>query len=131
MIINFQSRFAALVEAYLAGDDSAKHQTIRRLRKDGRSPSIGETLFLYTGLRGKNARKLGEAVCSEVFKIKICHWHGFRTRNNEQTTREQRMEIAKLDGFSSVEELIQWFNDTHGLPFYGHVIRWNRRKEAE
>lgn len=32
--------------------------------------------------------------------------------------------FAKADGFESFAEMVEWFRDTHGLPFYGIVIYW-------
>ena len=63
--LNFKKQFADKVER------GEKRQTIRALRADGRNPQPGQTLFLYTGMRTKSCRKLGEAVCSSVEQIDI------------------------------------------------------------
>ena len=36
----------------------------------------------------------------------------------------QATAIAKADGFGSWEEMLDWFEKTHGLPFEGLLIRW-------
>lgn len=33
-------------------------------------------------------------------------------------------EIARGDGFSSVEEMREFFRSVHGLPFHGDLIAW-------
>lgn len=55
--LNFKKRFEPMIES---GD---KRQTIRAKRKDCRDPKEGQTLYLYTGMRSKGCRKLGEAPC--------------------------------------------------------------------
>jgi hypothetical protein len=32
--------------------------------------------------------------------------------------------FAKSDGFSNWQEMVDWFQATHGLPFEGHLIMW-------
>jgi len=32
--------------------------------------------------------------------------------------------FAILDGFTDWAEMIKWFEDTHGLPFEGILIKW-------
>ena len=33
--------------------------------------------------------------------------------------------FAKADGFASFAEMRDWFNEQHGLPFLGILLRWN------
>ena len=70
--LNFKAEFAPLVES------GEKRQTIRKLRKDGRDPKVGDALYLYTGMRTKKCRKLGIAPCESVQPIEIdeygCLW---------------------------------------------------------
>jgi protein gp37 len=63
--LNFKKQFAPLVETF------KKRQTIRALRKDNRNPRPGQTLYLYTGMRTKGCKKLGEATCKKVTQITI------------------------------------------------------------
>lgn len=49
---NFMAQFAPAVES------GGKRQTVRRERKDGRVPKVGDTVKLYQGLRTRNARLL-------------------------------------------------------------------------
>lgn len=137
--LNFQARFAPLVES------GEKRQTIRKRRKDGRDPKPGDTLYLYTGMRTKACRKLGEAKCREVFPFQLTaraetgngnvnmfaglssHRGGgsrFRAASLRDGTRSRIARLAKADGFSSPEEMVCWFEAAHGLPFEGLLIRW-------
>ena len=132
--LNFQARFAAAVER---GD---KRQTIRKRRKDGRDPKSGDTLYLYTGMRTKACRKLGEVKCRTVQWIHIGKFDGERTGFPEVSSlvdgspvwapdfcrdplaAERR--FARRDGFRTWQERSDWFEATHGLPFEGILIRW-------
>lgn len=125
--LNFQKRFAPLVES------GEKRQTIRARRKDGRDPKRGDILYLYTGMRTKQCRKLGEVRCKSVRSIWIgtdgekrcgkyirpgvmvwtpCYGAAYSTR------------LARMDGFSDSGEMRRFFERVHGLPFEGLLIRW-------
>jgi hypothetical protein len=116
--LNFQARFASAVES------GEKRQTIRKRRKDGRDPKPGDTLYLYTGMRTKACRKLGEAVCTRVQEVAF----GRMVMGGQRGTWFQGpgylKSIAKRDGFETKEEMLDWFEKTHGLPFEGLLIRW-------
>lgn len=126
MLLGFQARFAPLVES------GEKTQTIRALRKDGRVPRIGERLYLYTGLRTKYVQKLGEGEVTEVHHLHLARADctGERSHLDGQHLFRHEVEaIARADGFrdadgSPYRELLSWFEDVHGLPFAGTLIRW-------
>lgn len=118
-ILNFKKQY---VERILAG---IKTTTIRQKRKYPIKP--GDRLYLYTGLRTKNTIKLGEAVCSGVFKIKIedfassyiLVYNGIVLINNPfQET------VALRDGFNNYMEMVKFFRDQYTLPFEGDLIEW-------
>lgn len=116
-LLGFQARFAADVEW---GD---KTQTIRAYRKDGRDPQEGDVLYLYTGLRTKKCRKLGEAECIESTPVHIedeLLEVGSRTRGSSYAE-----DFAVADGFDHWDEMLEWFKKVHGLPFDGLLIRWD------
>ena len=113
--INFKKEFSLKVES------GEKCQTIRALRKDGRNPHPGQTLYLYTGMRTKYCRKLGEAVCKNVTQITI--------EENEDiiigiTTLNEVEKFIKTDGFDNIDDFYNFFRKVHGLPFYGLLIQW-------
>lgn len=122
-LLNFQSRFAPLVES------GEKRQTIRAYRKDGRDPKVGDRLFLYTGARTRQCRKLGEATCSGIREVAISYGWGLKL-NRRSTSLAERRAFALADGFQSTDyyepfgAMCKWFENTHGLPFRGLLIEW-------
>lgn len=114
-VVNFQKRFADDV------DSGKKRQTIRAMRK--RPFKVGDKLYLYTGLRTKSCRKLGEEIIKNVFKIVIdgdeIYLNGFQI-----DTKRECEQIAKDDGFQNQKDMIEWFEKNHGLPFMGQLIKW-------
>ncbi len=112
--LNFQKRFAAVVE------NGSKRQTIRKPRADGRpSATKGCRLYLYTGMRTKGCRKLGEAVCTSTSQFVITEEHAILIIGRPLQTATAEDEFAQRDGFDCAEEMLNWFGDTHGLPFEG------------
>lgn len=120
--LNFQKQFAADVES------GKKCQTIRALRKDGRDPKPGERLFLYTGMRTKACRKLGEVECRAVDRVVIgpsgIGFEGPSFIEPLARTSVGADIAAKEDGFENFAEMRAWFEKVHGLPFDGLLIRW-------
>ena len=124
MLIGFSERFADAVES------GRKCQTIRALRKDGRVPKVGERVYLYTGLRKKGARKLGEGVVDGVQSLTIrstAGWFHLYLDGIRQSAWDYG-DFARADGFGDWPALVAWFEGTHGLPFTGHLIRWRLRR---
>lgn len=124
--LNFQRRFADDVELGI------KRQSARAHRVDGRAHcKVGDVLKLYTGMRTKQCRLLGEADVISVSSIEIFGTEmkidghllhaTLHSRDDEQTDNE----FAKADGFESFMDMADWFQNTHGLPFKGVVIRWS------
>lgn len=116
--LNFQARFAPLVES------GEKTQTIRAFRKDGRDPKPGDTLYLFTGMRTKACRKLGEATCADALPIEILTGRCIVLHGGPLAPGYADA-LAILDGFGSAGEMMDWFEKTHGLPFEGLLIRWD------
>lgn len=114
----FKPQFAPLVEA------GTKCQTVRPLPK--RTPKAGDkiSLRMWTGkpYRSKQ-RVLRESEIVAVQTLRMTEsdmWlDGVRQTGN------QNWEFALADGFKSSREMCNWFADTHGLPFYGVVIKWH------
>ena len=120
---NFQPRFAGLVES------GQKTQTIRKTLRG----KVGENVYLYTGQRTKQCRKLGEGVirvapksfnlirdpASGAITVLIAtlplgiYWHD---------------DFARRDGFKDMAGMVDWFEKQHGLPFNGWLIRWRLNK---
>lgn len=123
---NFQRRF---VEKILSGE---KPHTIRRRR---RYPTkIGDMLYMYTGLRTKQAFKFAEAPCIDVMPIDILPLEKRIIRTMSPTVSEwlSTHEIRRLacrDGFGSeydaVDEFFYFFLTTyHDLYLEDFEIIW-------
>lgn len=117
---NFQARFADQVAT------GCKRQTIR-LRGKRRHARHGDALQLYMGMRTKACRKLFEAACTHTAEIRIERSEEGHVEIKIDGARLDALEcyaIAVQDGFSSLAEMVGWFEDQHGLPFEGVVIQW-------
>lgn len=128
--LNFRKQFADDVECGI------KRQSVRAPRKDGRDPKKGDKLVLYTGMRTKSCRKLGEAVVTSVHDVEIratdmaidgrTLYTGNRDSLGEHKDPDQfDGDFAQADGFDDYMDMSDWFADTHGLPFEGKLIRWS------
>lgn len=123
--LNFQKKFADDVE------NGIKLQTIRAPWKNGKMPfEAGKKLQLYCGMRTKQCRKLGDAICTEVQgvrirprSIRLCDLDG--SMFSELVFYPEMLNsIAQADGFKDWEALAQWFYETHDLPFEGYLVKW-------
>ena len=110
---NFQARFAEAVER------GEKRQTIRKPRRSGHAKP-GDAVQLYTLMRTRDCRKLGDAVC-EVSTYCAIREDSITLGNHPRVDLD---EFARADGFASFEDMKTWFRETHGLPFVGQLIRW-------
>ena len=135
--LNFQKQFAEAVES------GKKRQTIRKYREDGRDPKVGDTLYLYTGMRTKQCRKLGEVECTDVQCIEVLdttppwHWDDDcmyidgGSCGTFVVCPEDAELTARDDGFESWLAMHTWFKKTHGLPFEGLLIRWDVQEQPK
>jgi hypothetical protein len=123
--VNFKAQFADAVQS------GAKRQTIRVRGK--RIYKVGDTLHLFTGLRGHGtARRLGSFPCMEVLGIRIDT--ELREVHLEKRTGDSRYlahlfddeatELARADGFDSLEAFFAFFNEAHGRHFGGVLLKW-------
>ncbi len=118
---NFKKQFAAAVES------GTKTTTIRPPRK--RTTRVGDILYLYTGQRTKQCRKLGEAECISVSPIDIL-WSDMEEKSAMVRLNEgpahliELILLAHADGFSCVSEFLWFFIRQYGLPFHGELICW-------
>ncbi len=116
-VVMFQARFAPLVV------DGTKTQTIRPERK--RPIKAGDLLSLrrWTDKAYRSPQiELARARCIIVDRVEV----GMLTIfvGGILLRRRERDAFARADGFSSGMELSDWFENTHGLPFAGVLIRW-------
>lgn len=111
---NFQLRFADAVER------GEKRQTIRKPRRSGHAKP-GDAVQLYTLMRTRDCRKLGDAVC-EVSTYCAIREDSITLGNRPRVNLD---EFARADGFADFDDMKAWFRATHGLPFIGHLVRWS------
>ncbi len=112
---NFQKRFAELVEF------GSKNTTIRPKRRN--APREDQTALLFTGLRTKNTRRLGASPIVDVSHIEIST-AGNIDVDGQMLSVKQSEELACADGFESLTELVEWFDENYDLPFHGDLITW-------
>ncbi len=114
--LNFKKQFAPKVES------GKKRQTIRRKRRDGKYPRPGQTLYLYTGMRTKSCRKLGEETCKSSLPILI------DGRNvvvgGQLLSADEELKLAQADGFEGVEDFRNFFSNQDADAFDGVLICW-------
>lgn len=114
--LNFQKQFTPLVEL------GSKRQTIRGRRK--RPIRVGDTLYLYTGMRTKACRRLGEVVCAKVADVVVEESYLIVGMNCYRSWDYRCDAFARADGFPSFEAMLEWFRRQYGLPFRGQLIKW-------
>ncbi len=127
-LYNFKPIFEG---AILAG---RKKHTIRAARKYPDRP--GDTLYLYTGLRTKEAKLLAEVECVKVEQINI--WPVIRALGSLKSMAisidgvdlddSECEHFARRDGFKSLSEMMKfWTTPKTRLPFSGQIIHWRAR----
>lgn len=127
--LNFMSQFADDV------DLGYKRRSIRAPRKDGRNPTAGCELQLYTGMRTAACRKLADAKCVRVRPVLI-DYHGVEIEGRKLhcgdapayaggvDPEHYDSDFARADGFDCFQSMCGFFRKTHGLPFNGFLIEW-------
>lgn len=115
--LNFQAQFAALVES------RKKRQTVRAKRKDGRDPKKGDTLYLFSGMRTKNCRRLGTARCESVREIMI-YSNGIKFAADGDLGVDwfgaysmSALRFARADGFDTFAAMLDWIERLTGSRF--------------
>jgi hypothetical protein len=105
--LNFKSRFAPLIRK------GKKPFTLRAFRKDNRDPKAGQTLFMFTGQRTKQCRRIGKRPCVFTCKVRLLyHWLAIDHPDGESFMLWPHLEqFAQLDGFKSYAE----FCEFHGI----------------
>jgi hypothetical protein len=114
-----------LCEAQLTGVHP-KCQTIRAMGKR-RHARAGETIQLYTAMRTKQCRKIGDARCVSVHDVSIMvgkHTMPIRL-DGAHLGGGHIHDFARADGFASGEDMLAFWQAEHGLgKFDGVLIRW-------
>lgn len=121
--LNFKPRF---IPAILSG---AKRQTIRALGRR-RHAIPGETLQLYTGMRTKQCRLIGTAVCTKAKPIEMLFAGLLSVIEIGPLRRIDGSELdtfAIADGFPDWPAMLAFWRETHPDcqdSFSGLIIEW-------
>lgn len=114
--------FSVFKDKILSG---AKRRTIRAPRKI--PIKVGDTLYMWWKSRSpKEKEKLGESTCIRVSPIKI--EKKFTLCPDLSAIYRDIDEFAQADGFDNWQQMIEFFDKTHGLPFTGVLIEWDSIK---
>lgn len=116
-----------------AGAVRPKRQTIRAIGKR-RHARPGEAIQLYTAMRTKQCRKIGDARCVSVegVLLKWSEWPSFCTFDLKDGQRagptrpiKDMDEFARADGFAGFSAMKKFWADEHGgATFEGVLIKW-------
>ena len=100
----------------------AKCQAIAK--KSRKNPiKAGDKLDLYWKQQSPESEKLGETICKRVTPIEITASY-FSLPYIFASTVNILNAFAIADGFDDWNQLIEFFEETHGLPFKGILIEW-------
>lgn len=102
--------FSVFIDKILSGE---KRQTIRRSSPKWENVKAGEKLTLYTGLRTKECRKLGEAVVESITPITIDTDDSFveihTPLGDFKLSYLDLEDLAGRDGFDDVRDFFTFF----------------------
>jgi hypothetical protein len=82
---------------------------------------VGDKLYLFTGMRTPQCKRIKETVCISSRYVNIDR-DGIVWADGERVYGVDG--FAMRDGFNTFEDMVKWFEKEHTLPFYGQVIRW-------
>ena len=121
--ISFKLQFADAVES------GRKRQTIRAPRN--RPIKVGDPVYLFTGMRTKQCRRLGVGTCTETHSIEIDYRLRWKVAvDGRSLGYGEAHAIAMADGFGFITDLVDFFEREHGLPFRGTLIRWKLEEKS-
>lgn len=125
--------FTVFIDKILAGE---KRQTIRRASPKWEKVEAGDRLTLYTGLRTKQCRKLGEAVVESITPIMIdteCDNVAVETPLGDFNLDLPALnDLVARDGFISNADFFKFFCINYKVGrFKMLVIRWADFREAK
>ena len=115
----FQPRFAPLVGS------GKKRQTIRKTPK--RMPKPGDVISCreWTGKAYRSTQwEIWRAEITEVSRVLV-------SRNGVTIEGRDSWDLNRFavhDGFADWEDLTEWFENTHALPFEGILIKWGENQ---
>jgi len=116
--------FSLFMDKILSG---AKRHTIRAPRKI--PIKVGDKLYMWWKSRSPQREKLGEANCIKTTPITIQKTNAILTYPDSGDYEIVHLDkFAQADGFDNWQQMIEFFENTHGLPFTGDLIEWDSIK---
>jgi len=123
-LFNFKSQFVPKVES------GEKTQTIRANRNDGRKPVPGDIACLYSGLRTRNTKLIGEHQVVSCRSVRIhTVGNGELIVDGIKLDAQERLAFAKADGFNYWPDMVAFFRDQYMVDvFEGFCVQWEWSK---
>lgn len=107
---------------------------LQTIRADGkrRHARPDEALQLYTAMRTRSCRKLGDAICAAVLPVRIVigqQWSVATLDGTNITSAAGLDRFAQDDGFLDWPGLVRFWLENHAaadqqIDFHGRLIRW-------
>lgn len=119
MILGFKPQFKEKII------NKSKIHTIRYDEKN--RWKAGNIIHFATGIRTKNYNCFRHGFCQSIQQIKIKHKVDFYITieiDGKNLLKEEIEQLAKNDGFDSVQDFFEWFNED----FEGRIIHWTEFK---
>lgn len=109
--------------------DGTKPHTIRAIRKDNRTPKVGEPFIAYCGMRQPTCTWL---FTSEIVKVQAIYMErstdaympAWVWTAGESMKRDELHEFLKADGFGDAAGFVAHFLPSGTDTFRGHLIHW-------
>lgn len=125
--LNFKKQFPELI---LAGK---KPFTLRAPRKDGRNPKVGDTLYLFTGMRTKSCDQFATELCRFTCDAFVTNGGIYipELLGSDDATLSFRAEstFARLDGFDNIVAFYKFHLAGDAGAKDLKLIAWIKREE--
>jgi hypothetical protein len=120
--LNFYPRFADQVAS------GQKRQSIRQ-----RQFHRGAPLYLYIGMRTKNAKRIAVATVttSRAIVIDYVRYEPSISINGIDLSAKEMEHFARADGFNGLDDFMDFFSENYEMPFEGFVVEWDLAEQAE
>lgn len=100
-----------------------KYSTIRKTKRC----NVGDRMQLYTGQRTKHCQKIADAVCIATAKVSIDEYGKVNLTEIDGDRRAiplNKTDFIYMEGFNTLDDMIDFFQEWHGLPFEGYMHVW-------
>jgi hypothetical protein len=122
-LLRFQKAFAPLIQS------GHKPRAILAKRGDRRDPHPGDVLRLYVATRHVGSHVLCDEGCEYVMDIQILPPLADRIPQvfvgDQLLSVEAVDSLARAEGFENWRAMVDYFDESHGLPFTGNLVGWS------